>query len=577
MDIFQFYPTPDDLARKAWRMFKDRSFARILDPSAGDGALLKACPYYRGSGTVRIDAVEIDPQHHSSLRDAGATIVGMDFDQFEALAAYSTIIMNPPFARGAEHVLRAWDGLFDGEIVAIINAETLRNPFSAARQRLVQLIEEAGRVEFHQDEFLGPDVRRETAVEVALVHLIKKVDPSSLIEDLSQGLRQDSTRFEDGEDSERQLMLPNNFVENAVISFNAAVRAANAAVHAQAQARYYAGLLGDTMVRRSGGCDPLAAGQLTDTIRTEMATWYDNLKDRAWAHVLHSTQVDGKLSTLARKRLLAQFDEIKKLEFSVPNVYGFLEGLSNSGLEIQREMALDIFDQITRYHSENAVHYMGWKSNDRHRSCGMKIKMNRFILPHHEGGWNPYCLPTKAMHLLADLDNVFAMLDGKVEPEIPLKRVANTEFNNLKDGGRVSGSYFDMRWYRGIGTLHFFPKRKDLVDRLNRMVGQARAWLPPVTEEGHAPKAFWGQYEQAEKFDDQLRKVFAKNTRGRTCTRISDAFLEDRHDNQFAQNALVKSMEEVLADNGIELDQLLPVSQPRPLTIEVSSQLEEIA
>lgn len=567
MENLQFYPTPAALAIKAWSMFKDRSFARVLDPSAGDGALLKSCPYYdrrARHGTLRFDAVEIDPQHHSRLRDAGATIVGVDFEQFDAIEAYSTIIMNPPFARGAEHVLRAWDGLFDGEIVAIINAETLRNPFSAARQRLVQIIQESGRVEFQENAFIGSDVRRETDVDVALVYLAKKVEPSTLIDDLTRGLRRDGSRLQGDDETsgpERQLMLPNNFVENAVITFNAAVSASKAAVHAQAQARYYMGLLGNTMVGRSKGCDPLAEQHLTDTIRTEMGTWYDNLKDRAWAHVLHSTQVDGKLSTLARKRLLAQFDEIKSLEFSAPNIYGFLEGLCNSGAEIQMEMALDIFDQITRYHSENAVHYMGWKSNDRHRSCGMKIKMNRFILPHHAAESYALDLPTKGRHLLADLDKVFAMLDGKAQPEVPLTWAADHHFSDLKAGQRVSGSYFDMRWYRGIGTLHFFPKRKDLVDRLNRMVGQARAWLPPVTADARAPGAFWDQYERAEKFDEQLRKVFAQKTRGRTCTRISDAFLPDRSDCQFAHDALANSMTEVLAENGIDLESLLPAPE----------------
>lgn len=31
--------------------------------------------------------------------------------------------MTPPFASGVEHVLKAWNLLYDGELVAILNAE----------------------------------------------------------------------------------------------------------------------------------------------------------------------------------------------------------------------------------------------------------------------------------------------------------------------------------------------------------------------------------------------------------------------------------------------------------------------
>jgi len=55
-------------------------------------------------------------------------VVGHDFLEFKMGAIYSHIIMNPPFSQGAAHVLHAWHILYDGEIVALLNAETVRNP-----------------------------------------------------------------------------------------------------------------------------------------------------------------------------------------------------------------------------------------------------------------------------------------------------------------------------------------------------------------------------------------------------------------------------------------------------------------
>jgi len=90
---------------------------------------------------------------HATLNAHGLRVVGMDFLQMKDASQYSAIIMNPPFSAGAQHVLKAWEVLWDGEIAAIINAETVRNHCDRYRQRLVTLIEECGRVEFVQEAF----------------------------------------------------------------------------------------------------------------------------------------------------------------------------------------------------------------------------------------------------------------------------------------------------------------------------------------------------------------------------------------------------------------------------------------
>jgi hypothetical protein len=63
--------------------------------------------------------------------------------------------------------------------------------------------------------------------------------------------------------------------------------------------------------------------------------------------------------------------------------------------------------------------------------------------------------------MLRDLDKVFAMLDGRVEPEVSLEWVFRYKFRELRDGQRVSASYFDIRYYPGVGTIHFFPKDQE--------------------------------------------------------------------------------------------------------------------
>jgi len=168
-DPFQFYPTPKTLAEKAFAKFKDRHFVRLLEPSAGDGALLEGMPqpsYH--SRPAPVDCIEIDMGKHAGLREKGYNVVGIDFLQFSNGASYSHIILNPPFNAGAEHVLKAWDIAWDAEIVAIINAETLANPFSKERRQLLSIIELHGDYEIIEGAFLSDDTERKTPVDIAL-------------------------------------------------------------------------------------------------------------------------------------------------------------------------------------------------------------------------------------------------------------------------------------------------------------------------------------------------------------------------------------------------------------------------
>jgi hypothetical protein len=516
MDDLQFYPTPKKLAQKAWATFKNRDFSRVLEPSAGAGDLAGEHPgRYDSWHRVKIECCEIDISKHPILREAGYAIVGLDFLQFSSAAAYSHILMNPPFAQGARHVLKAWDILFDGEIVAILNAETIRNPYTKERQMLTRIIEQHGSVEFIEEAFMDPDTKRKTEVEVALVYLVKEANyDKDIVGSLMEDLKRDSMssdRLAEGYQEMNELVLPNTLIENAVLTFNAAVRAMRESVQAEARAQHYSNLIGKTLTEMNGNVPARDAASTLDFVRTELGKRYDKLKNQAWSNILRSTDVLSKLSSAAQGRLEAEFESIKQLEFSVSNIRGFLLGLVESQGEIQLGMACDVFDQITRYYSDNTVYYRGWKSNDKHRTCGIRIKGTRFILPGHrtdswrdEPSWG-------SLQLLRDFDKVFAMLDGKQEPEYGLTRLFQTSFNLLRTSKRMSTDYFDVRYFKGMGTIHFYPRDVKLIDRLNRLVGHHRQWLPP---EGEAvPEAFWLQYDQAEKLDKEVREEVARQHR----------------------------------------------------------------
>ncbi|WP_020481821.1 DUF4942 domain-containing protein [Methylomonas sp. MK1] len=565
-DPYQYYPTPEALSRKAWALFKNQQFARVLEPSAGEGHLLRPGPYQYGK-RLPIDCIEIDIRKHAVLRDEGYPVVGMDFLQFQSGSVYSHIIMNPPFSEGAKHVLKAWEILFDGEIVAILNAETVRNPFSKERQLLLRLIEQHGEVEFLQEMFAGEDAERKTPVDVALVWLKKtSTFEQDILGNILDDLRQDRREADDlvGEfQLPHELALPNAFIDNAVLMFNAAVEAARQGVVSEARASRYRSMLGKTLGELSGGGIGSEDDSSSDAVKRMLFKRYHDLKNRAWASILRSTQVTSRLSTTAQKRLESDFETVKSLEFTVPNIYGFLQGIIDQQGEIQLSMVCDVFDLITRYYSDNAVFYMGWKSNDKHRTLGMRIKTTRFILPGHGSSSYQNGLNWESERLLADFDKVFALLDGKTEAEVSLVSVFRQHFRELRNGEWIGGSYFDVRYYPGVGTIHFFPKSKTLIDRMNRWVGRQRRWLPPVDTQ--AGQGFWQQFEQAERFDKAFHaevkkqsKLEGRNYRFNPYWAINHGGASEREQ---GQRLLTQAMSSVLASRGIDPDSLLDNDQ----------------
>ena len=514
MDMFQFFPTPEALAYTAYKMFNNRNITRLLEPSAGRADLLNPIINAgHGYNKGRIDCIELDLDNQAILREKGLNVIDGDFLAFEGRGAfYSHILMNPPFAKGVEHTLKAWDILYDGELVSIINAANIEGyfnpkvkaPKNAKYELLAKLIKDHGEVKFVDQPFMDPDTKRKTRVRVALVHLVKK---GSLTFDFFDDLEQDNDNdLGIGDVNQNQLAIPASTIKNLVTSFNAAVEAMKENVIAEEKAAYYASLIGVNLRKKVNE----EGNIVTDTrgVIEKASERYAKLKESAWRKGLDTTEFRETLSSKAAERLERQFEDVLKLEFTTHNIYGLLLGLVEQKGQMQAEMVGDVFDSITMYHSENRAYFKGWKSNDKHRSGCYRIKMTRFILPMGTTLFGD-SLQWSELRRLSDFDKVFAMLDGKHEPEVTLFDTFNNKdtMHELKLGERLSTSYFDVRFYAGVGTVHFYPKRKDLIERMNRVAGKLRNWLPD--DETASDPRFWEQYEQAEKVTrkmDQLKK-----------------------------------------------------------------------
>lgn len=124
----QFYQTPDWLAEKMVNMAGIKCGDKVLEPSAGLGAIAK----YIKLKTNNLSLIEPNKDNVHRLRKMGFSVNHTTLEQFykrkmrcQVLRKYDKIIMNPPFSneRDINHIRLAYDLLGNGGKIVAIMAE----------------------------------------------------------------------------------------------------------------------------------------------------------------------------------------------------------------------------------------------------------------------------------------------------------------------------------------------------------------------------------------------------------------------------------------------------------------------
>ena len=187
-DNKNFYPTPTELIIKLYNKLDTRrqcNIVNVLEPSAGKGDILDFLN--DGYKKYNLDCIEQDQNLCNILKGKKYNIIDFDFLEYSGTKFYDLIIMNPPFDNGDKHLLKAIEIMYSGDILCILNAETLKNPYSNTRKLLRDTLTRLNAsIEYVQDAFI--DAERKTAVEIALIHIHIE---NNLEVDLNIGLTQE--------------------------------------------------------------------------------------------------------------------------------------------------------------------------------------------------------------------------------------------------------------------------------------------------------------------------------------------------------------------------------------------------
>jgi hypothetical protein len=160
LNIPSFYPTPALLASKMLSKIKGYP-TRWLEPSAGKGDLAEQIrTRYKSSygSQAQIFCIEKDNDLQATLRGKGFTLLDSDFLTYSAPDQFDAILMNPPFESGENHLLKAIEIMYRGQIVCLLNAETIRHPFTNNRRRRQQGIVDLLRLRLLQEGDDSPDI-----------------------------------------------------------------------------------------------------------------------------------------------------------------------------------------------------------------------------------------------------------------------------------------------------------------------------------------------------------------------------------------------------------------------------------
>lgn len=162
-----FFPTPPDLAQTIVAAADISTDHDVLEPSAGIGSLVDACPV-----PFNVDAIEMRSRFARLIRGA-SSVQEADFLSLPPEPKYDRVIMNPPFEQQADidHVRHAWEFLKPGgRLVAIMSGSVRFNSNRKARQFRDWLSDIGGDIsEIPAGAFSGPDAIRPTDVSTVLV------------------------------------------------------------------------------------------------------------------------------------------------------------------------------------------------------------------------------------------------------------------------------------------------------------------------------------------------------------------------------------------------------------------------
>ncbi len=495
-DDNEFYPTPKSICGKMIACVQWQNVHTVLEPSAGKGDICDAIKAFKKRdyhSKLDIDCIELDLNLRFVLKGKGYRTVHDNFLSYETNKKYDLIIMNPPFSRADAHLMNAIEmqEKNGGQIVCLLNAETLLNPFTNLRKLLIKKIREhKAIINYLKSPF--KQAERKTSANVALVYF-NIPSHSRESEFFSRMKKAKDSVYEKREDSE---IAPNDKIEALIRSYEIESSASLEFLREYDTLRPKIMNGSETFSQPSIGIK-IGGREISGGLNAEIINDYLQIvRYKYWRKLFDIPDISKQMTTAIRNSYDAKIKDMANYEFSRFNIQEVIFDIRaqlQAGVEDEIERLFDKLSSDYCYYegnNDNIHYYNGWKTNKAH-------KVNyKVIIPAYGSfatGYvydkyhrlierkNSFIDSRSCYSVLADLEKTLDYLDGNDKNRIRTDLANRLHFAETRRETRnIDCTYFNVTFYKK-GTCHitFRDDARILIDRLNIYVGKRRSWLPP--------------------------------------------------------------------------------------------------
>lgn len=504
----EFYPTPKSLLNKIFDGVDWKQVDTILEPSAGKGDIVEFIQNseeaHRYHHNFEIDCIEKDPNLQAVLKQKGFRLVHDDFFTFHTWKQYDLIVMNPPFSCGDKHLLNALKLQEDGgNVICILNAETLKNPYSVTRQALALRLEDLhANVSYMQNEFVSAE--RKTSVEIAVVKVSipKKERDSRIFSELRE-----SKQMSEQTVQEQTSLAENDYIKAAVKQFELETEAGIRLIREYQAMKPYMlrSLSGGNLAKNDSilyltmdkynPCSPeVTENEFLKVVRLKY-----------WTSIFNDSRFTGHMTSNLLSEYRTQIDKLADYDFSCFNIKTIQADIAIKLVKGVEECIVKLFDELSFQYSysdelgRNIHYYNGWKTNKAW------IINKKVILPWMNawGRFNGLYDPAsyEIIEKLADIEKALDYLSGSSGNERGIHETLH-EAEKIGQTKKIPLKYFTVTFYKK-GTCHIEFTNLELLKKLNIFGSQQKGWLPPA----YGKKSYSDMDEEEKKVIDEFEGV----------------------------------------------------------------------
>ena len=466
----------------------------ILDPSAGKGDLLMALGSYEYGGVsayryrnepeYSVHAIEIEPELRAILKDNKISVIDNDFLTHSGSMHYDLIVANFPFSDGDKHLHKALDMIFCGQLVCLLNAETIKNPYTNSRKDLVSKLNKLGAdIEYIENAFI--DAERKTGVEVALIYVdIKREVETDIFGELKDEEQEEIINV----DNEQNEVATKNKYRDLVAAYNrtrdeVTEHLVNFYRNHKNVSKYLSLAVWENDYDLS---TPVTYRKetLTELMRKQQNIFITKLKRDYWGKITQLPEVEKYLTSDQVYKMNANIKTFYCKEFTESNIRQFVLNIVQDFPNRINAAIESLFDKMTDYalrddrwdnygeYKANIHYFNAWKSNS-----GYKVN-KKVILPfYYDTDYRGrYRMGSGQESFLNDLEKVMRYFSPSFKEKGDIVDVCTAAICCGKNR-KIDTEYFYISVFKK-GTVHIEFKDMELLRRFNIEACKLKNFLP---------------------------------------------------------------------------------------------------